>query len=76
LTAEFYKTQPQKENPMLNNNDEPHTESLAETENYLVWKAEEPDGETTYHVELNNVTVHFFQEEWDEFLELARVLGK
>ncbi len=61
---------------MLNNNDEPHTELLAETENYLVWKAEEPDGETTYHVELNNVTVHFFQEEWEEFLELARVLGK
>jgi len=29
---------------------EPTTETLAETENYLVWKAEEPDGETTYHV--------------------------
>ena len=38
------------------------------------WKAEEPDGETTYHVELNNVTVHFFQEEWEEFLELAHIL--
>jgi hypothetical protein len=60
---------------MSNNHDEPHTESLAETENYLVWKAEEPDGETTYHVELNNVTVHFFQEEWEEFLELARILS-
>jgi hypothetical protein len=50
---------------------EPTTETLAETENYLVWKAEEPDGETTYHVELGNVTVHFFKEEWDEFLELV-----
>ena len=59
---------------MSNNHGEPQTESLAETENYVVWKAEEPDGETTYHVELNNVTVHFFQEEWDEFLELARIL--
>ena len=59
---------------MLNNNEEPHTESLAETENYLVWKAEEPDGETTYHVELGNVTVHFFKEEWDEFLELVHAL--
>jgi hypothetical protein len=67
-------TQASKEKPMSNNNTEPHTESLAETENYLVWKAEEPDGETTYHVELNNVTVHFFQEEWEEFLELARIL--
>jgi hypothetical protein len=54
---------------------EPTTETLAETENYLVWKAEEPDGETTFHVELGNVTVHFFKEEWDEFLELVRSLG-
>ena len=59
---------------MSDNNSEPHTESLAETENYLVWKAEEPDGETTFHVELGNVTVHFFKEEWDEFLELVRSL--
>ena len=54
---------------------EPKTETLAETDNYLVWKAEEPDGETTYHVELGNVTVHFFEEEWNEFLQLARNLG-
>ncbi len=53
---------------------EPATETLAETENYLVWKADEPDGETTYHVELGNLTVHFFREEWDEFLELIRLL--
>jgi hypothetical protein len=59
---------------MSNNNSEPRTETLAETENFLVWKAEEPDGETTYHIELNNVTVHFFAEEWDEFIELARSL--
>jgi hypothetical protein len=59
---------------MSDNNNDPQTETLAETENYLVWKAEEPDGETTYHVELNNVTVHFFQEEWEEFIELARIL--
>jgi hypothetical protein len=59
---------------MSNNDHEPETETLAETENYVVWKAAEPDGETTYHVELNNVTVHFFREEWEEFLELARTL--
>jgi len=63
-----------KENIMSNNNNEPRTETLAETDNYLVWKAEEPDGETTYHIELNNVTVHFFEEEWNEFLDLARTL--
>ncbi|NOH00913.1 MAG: hypothetical protein HND47_02510 [Chloroflexi bacterium] len=61
---------------MSNNNHEPRTETLAETENFMAWKAEEPDGETTYHIEMNNVTVHFFQEEWTEFLQLVRELGK
>ena len=54
------------------------TQVLAETDNmhFQVWKAVEPDGETTYHLELNNVTVHFFTEEWEEFLKLVRLLGK
>ena len=60
----------------MNTTPEPKTETLAETENYLAWQAEEPDGETTYHLELNNVTLHFFLEEWDEFLDLARALIK
>jgi hypothetical protein len=55
---------------------EPKTDVIAETDNYMAWKAEEPDGETTFHLELNNVTLHFFQEEWDELLELARLLVK
>ena len=59
---------------MPKNETEPKTETLAETESYLAWKAEEPDGETTYYLELNNVTIHFFKEEWDEFLELIRSL--
>lgn len=54
---------------------EPVTEMIAETDNYLVWRVEEPDGEITYHLQLNNVTIHFFQEEWDEFIELARMLA-
>jgi hypothetical protein len=58
----------------MSNNNEPTTTTIAETENFIAWKAEEPDGEVTYHVELNNVTVHFFEEEWTEFLELAREL--
>ncbi len=53
---------------------EPKTQTLAETDNYMAWQAEEPDGETTYHLELNNVTLHFFQEEWDEFLGLLKEL--
>ena len=59
---------------MAKDHPEPKTETIAETDNYLAWRAEEPDGETTFHLELNNVTLHFFQEEWSEFLELARAL--
>ncbi len=59
---------------MNRNNDELRTETIAETENFMAWRAEEPDGETTYHLELNNVTVHFFTEEWEEFLQLVRDL--
>lgn len=58
----------------MSNNNEPKTDTIAETENFIAWRAEEPDGEVTYHVELNNVTVHFFEEEWTEFLELVRSL--
>jgi hypothetical protein len=60
----------------VNNPSDPSTKTLAETDNFLAWQAEEPDGETTYHLELNNVTLHFFQEEWVEFLTLVRELSK
>lgn len=53
---------------------EPTTNTIAETDNYLAWRAEEPDGETTYHLELNNVTLHFFKEEWQEFLDLVDLI--
>ena len=59
---------------MVNIPQEPETKTLAETDNYMAWQAEEPDGETTYHVELNNITLHFFKEEWDEFLTLVKDL--
>ena len=53
-----------------------NTKTIAETSNFMAWSAEEPDGETTYHLELNNVTLHFFREEWDEFLKLVTQLKK
>ncbi|MBG0787477.1 hypothetical protein JR338_06575 [Chloroflexota bacterium] len=53
---------------------EPETSTIAETENYLAWKAEEPDSETTFHLELNNITLHFFKEEWQEFLDLVDLI--
>ena len=50
------------------------TTTLAETQNFMIYRADEPDGEPTYHVELGQVTVHFFKEEWEEFLTLARMV--
>ncbi len=61
---------------MTNDIPEPKTKTISETQNFGAWLAEEPDGETTYHLELNNITVHFFEEEWQEFLDLARALVK
>lgn len=58
----------------MNQTEDLNTETIAETSNFIVWKADEPDGETTYHVELGTVTVHFFQEEWEEFSELIKGL--
>lgn len=59
---------------MVQDDFETKTEMIAETDNYLAYRAEEPDGETTYHLQLNNVTIHFFQEEWNEFIMLAKQL--
>jgi hypothetical protein len=45
------------------------TETVVETENFMVWRSAEPDGEMTYHLELGSITVHFFEDEWQEFAE-------
>jgi hypothetical protein len=51
---------------------EPKVTTLAETDGYAIWSADEPDGEKTYNLELNNVTIHMFEEEWKEFLDLVK----
>lgn len=53
---------------------EPKVKTIAETDSYAVWSAEEPDGETTFNLELNNVTIHMFEEEYKEFLDLVKKL--
>ena len=52
------------------------TEDIFRTENFSAWKAFEPDEEVTYHIEFGKVTVHFFIEEWEEFLEFIEELVK
>ena len=56
---------------MPTKNDEPGN-AIAETENYMAWEVTDLDGETTYHLELGIATLHFFREEWDEFLQLMK----
>jgi hypothetical protein len=58
----------------MTENYEPKVNTIAETDGYAVWSAEEPDGETTYNLELNNVTIHMFEEEYQEFLDLVKKL--
>ena len=58
---------------MPNDKDLP-TNVLSETENYVIYSAEELEGETTYHLELDKVTVHFFKEEFEEFVRLVKAI--
>lgn len=51
---------------------EPTVEIVAETEEFAILMTRDEAGETIYHVELGNATLHFFGEEWDEFLDLMR----
>lgn len=50
---------------------EPETNitTIVDTEDCFLYTAEEPDGELTYHLQINNVTLHFFTEEWQSTLE-------
>ena len=48
-------------------------EVIAQTDNFVAWKVDEPDGETTYHLDINNITVHFFVEEWESFLSFKNL---
>ena len=46
---------------------------LGETETYAVWVSEEAEDDSlVYHLELGNITVHLFPDEWEEFMDLIR----
>jgi len=53
---------------------ETDTNVLAETDNYVIYTAEELDGETTFHIELDKITLHFFKEEFDELVRLVKAV--
>ncbi|MBN1877983.1 MAG: hypothetical protein JXA33_27425 [Anaerolineae bacterium] len=50
---------------------DPKVQTLGETENFVIWMSNDPEsGEVLYHIELATVTLHFFEDEWDEFTNL------
>jgi hypothetical protein len=57
---------------MSSRNNDVDVETLAETENYMIWMSNEPDDELVYHLELGAITLHFFIEEWREVMQLFR----
>lgn len=63
----------QRDLAMADDKDLP-THVLSETDNYVIYTADEFDGETTYHVELDKVTLHFFKEEFEEFVRLVKAI--
>ena len=53
-----------------NDQDDVPLTMLAETERFAVLLGEDLDGEQIYNIELGNVTIHLFVDEWKELLEL------
>jgi hypothetical protein len=52
-------------------NREPDVKTLGESENYAVWVSNEADQEDLiYHIELENMTLHLFEDEWEEFVSV------
>ena len=60
----------------MNQDQEPKINMIVEQDDYLLYSAYEPDGETTYHLQINNVTLHFFNEEWLETLDFLSEVVK
>jgi hypothetical protein len=52
-------------------NREPDVKTLGESENYAVWVSHEAEQEDLiYHIELENMTLHLFEDEWEEFVSV------
>ncbi|WP_322802001.1 hypothetical protein [Thermoflexus sp.] len=51
--------------------DEFTMETLAETEHFTLWRSTGDDGQSLFHLELGNVSIHLTEEEWEELVELV-----
>jgi hypothetical protein len=57
---------------MMKLENETEIKTIVETDDCFAYTAEEPDGEITYHLQINNVTLHFFNEEWQVALKFLK----
>lgn len=49
----------------------PDVETLGESDNFTIWASHEAEtNEMIYHIELESVTIHLFEDEWEEFVGL------
>ncbi len=47
------------------------TEIIVRSEDYLVLRANDAEGEPVYHIDLGQCIIRYFEEEWLEFKEFA-----
>ena len=59
---------------MSNQNENYEMDMLSETENFAIWRSPDDNETDIYHIELGSITLHFSGEEWQEFLDLIKVL--
>ena len=59
---------------MSNQNENYEMDMLSETENFAIWRRPDDNETDIYHIELGSITLHFSGEEWQEFLDLIKVL--
>ncbi len=62
--------------PAAGNDDALQPKTIAETDNFIIWTTKDDEGETTYNIELGQITLHFFREEWEEFVKLIRAAAR
>lgn len=48
---------------------------LAETESYAAWMSQEEDGATIIHLELGQITLHFYRDEYEELAALMDAIA-
>ena len=58
----------------MNEDVETTIKTIVETGDCFAYTATEPDGEITYHLQINNVTLHFFNEEWQTTFSFLKEL--